>query len=676
MKSCIGFIFDLSCQMKNQFSDISVDINGDMICPYFPFVSLLSKAIDNQYDMFIGSCGVDLNYGKVCDIILLLKYLSNHEWLPKINDSPINSRQCKNEFIENLKNANAHFTSYIAEQKLSENKCKYLLLAFSNYPNIYDEIGNEERNLKQDQNISNILLQKIFPIFKTIKEIVYDKHKVNYDLLINDQYRTLINTVIIRVLRNYDWSSYSDQFNIISPQELTQILSEVYKKMPPDCQNSIYDAINTFFFSFFSFLNISLNIAYETFYIKKYSDRTLIIISNGTSSQEALIKANFINYKQDIKIFCCYLSKEKISDNPKQLYLNSPSGLDERGNQLFYMSSKVKINYFVKTILKSRGWVIPESRECRLFVHVNDINLIREFMEIVTDIIRNNFNLANVLGTNIIQKYISNTISNFKTTDQKREKICWAHACATVIHMATARIYGRKLPSFDEIRNDLLKEFGCNGQYVEDVFDKILYSKYKLRYKKVDEEGAKKAIMESRQCVATFYLTALQWYNFGRFFYNNNKGILTSDILNKECQVPKNEEDGGHAVVFINYERSHLIFLNSWGENWGYNGYFNVENSSVLNVEYYDVYWTENDLTPREKEEWENRKNNELTDLIWNQFNKSPETMIKCPNCSSIEEASSFNGNCWRCICPICKNSFIPTIKNLAKYIVDAPGFP
>ncbi len=41
--------------------------------------------------------------------------------------------------------------------------------------------------------------------------------------------------------------------------------------------------------------------------------------------------------------------------------------------------------------------------------------------------------------------------------------------------------------------------------------------------------------------------------------------------------------------------------MNSWGDQWGEGGFFKVENSNVLNFEYFDVYWTLNDLTKNEK---------------------------------------------------------------------------
>lgn len=373
-------------------------------------------------------------------------------------------------------------------------------------------------------------------------------------------------------------------------------------------------------------------------------------------------------HHNEARIICCYLSTKRISDNPKQLYSEYPPNIDENGKRLFEMSSLVPINFTVMNILGKRGWIIPKSGVCRLFAHINDPSLIKEFVAMVTEIIKNNDVLSNVLGTNIIQKYVSHNITTFKTTNQYLEPICWSHACATVIHMSTARITGRKIPEFINIRDNLVNQFGRCGQNVKSVLDKVLYKQYKLRYEIVNEKGAKDAILKLRPCIASFYLSTLQWYNFGRFYREHRTGILTSEILNEVVQVPKNETSGGHAVVFLEFGDGYLTFLNSWGNEWADNGKFRVKDSSVLNgITYYDIFWIESDLTIGEKEAWKKRKTVELTDLIWNQFRKSPETKILCPHCKSTSQAKSFYGNCSRCTCPLCFNSFVPTLEFLSK---------
>ena len=76
--------------------------------------------------------------------------------------------------------------------------------------------------------------------------------------------------------------------------------------------------------------------------------------------------------------------------------------------------------------------------------------------------------------------------------------------------------------------------------------------------------------------------------NFCEFFgeKTNSKRVLTKEIIN---QKPKKYEskEGGHAVVLPSIEKNCLKFLNSWGPNWGDEGYFRIENEEVFN----DTEW-------------------------------------------------------------------------------------
>lgn len=691
MKSCIGFILDLSIGSKNQLSDLNIKVERNTVATFLPFMNLISNMINDKYDIFVGSCGVDRKHGLICDIILLLQYLSNHEWLPILEETDSNSRQNKNEFIRKLREVGATEISKITERQLNEYQCKYLLSAFENDPNVYYEIGYEEYREFHKENAdeyfkiypqakrgdlhvrpSSVLLLIFMPVIglgSLVSDAIHNRDMLTYQSLITNQYNKLINRVLFSVLRKYDWKTIPEQFLLCSSNEIMTIVSNLFKRAPPNCKKSIVDALKTFFFETIPRFDLSLKAAYNTFGIKRYLNRYLVIISSGVNNGRAKeTKEIYDAHCNDAKIICCYLSQSKIDNYSKQLYFKCPPNITDSGRRLFEMSSMVQINFTVKSILESRGWIIPSTGMCKLFLHVNDPQLIKEFLAIITDIIQNNDVLSNVLGTTIIQKYVNHNISNFKTTDQGREKICWSHACATVIHMSIARITGRQLPSFISIRDHLLNQFGRQGQRIANVLDKVLYKQYKLRYKSVNENGAKDALIHLRPCVASFHLTALQWFNFGRFFASNKTGILTSEIINEKCIVPQNEVDGGHAVVLIDFGDGYLTFLNSWGEKWGDNGKFRVKNSEVLGgVIYYDIFWTVNDLSKNEKLAWNNKKTTSLTDLIWNAFKKSPETKLKCPHCSSFSQAKSFYGNCSKCICPVCFNFFVPTIDYISK---------
>lgn len=694
MKGCIGFIIDLSKHTKRQLQGFDVNIQGDTIASFLPFMNLISNMINDKYDVFIGACGVDTRHGQVCDIILLLQYLSNHEWLPIVPTPSGNTRRYKNAFIRKLKDAGAENISNITEVKLSEHQCQYLMSAFQNFPNIYYEIGYIEyqefhkddsdeyfklhpqaKKPKSEYGIGMGLLLGLMPFIALpmiVSDAIHNRDMLNYIELTNDQYKIMTNKVLFGVLRQFDWKTCPKQFLLFSPNEIVDMISRLYARSPPQCKNSIVDAIKTFFFESFPYLDRTLTAAYETLHVKKYLSKNLIIISNGTFKQNSQNPLEIVNsHQNEARIICCYLSQNKISNQSKQLYFNCPSDIDDKGRRLFLMSSLVQINFTVINLLERRGWIIPKSGMCRLFVHINDPNLIQEFIAMATEIIQNNDVLSNVLGTTVIQKYVSHNITSFPTTNQHEEPICWSHACATVIHMSIARITGRRLPEFVSIRDTLLDQFGRCEQNVKKVLDKILYSRYKLHYKIVDEKGAKEAIIKLRPCVASFHLTALQWYNFSRFFRENKTGILTSEIINEKVQVPKSETNGGHAVVLVDFGDGYLTFLNSWGNEWADNGRFRIKDSSVLGgISYFDIFWYESDLSPIEKKAWSERKTIALTDLIWNQFQKSPETKMICPHCQSSTLAKSYYGDCSRCVCPVCFNSFSPTIEYLSKNLI------
>ena len=66
---------------------------------------------------------------------------------------------------------------------------------------------------------------------------------------------------------------------------------------------------------------------------------------------------------------------------------------------------------------------------------------------------------------------------------------------------------------------------------------------------------------------------------------------------------PKRKPDRrGHAVVLMRCEPNCLMFMNSWGQSWGDRGFFRIKNAKVLDMEFFDVYWRDDDLLPIEKE--------------------------------------------------------------------------
>ena len=154
-------------------------------------------------------------------------------------------------------------------------------------------------------------------------------------------------------------------------------------------------------------------------------------------------------------------------------------------------------------------------------------------------------------------------------------------------------------PVFNDLRDYLINKYNEKGKKVyqmANILDDIL-PKYFLRYSyyntnNIHEDKIKTIIMRGRPLVFTFTLSAKQWYNFGKFFDNNKKGILTKEILNKD--IPKylyeKETSGGHAVILIEYNEDGFVCLNSWGKDFGDNGKFRIKNLNVLEeISIFDV---------------------------------------------------------------------------------------
>ena len=94
---------------------------------------------------------------------------------------------------------------------------------------------------------------------------------------------------------------------------------------------------------------------------------------------------------------------------------------------------------------------------------------------------------------------------------------------------------------------------------------------------------------DMKTCLATGYP-----FVFGFTVYES----FESDVVTKTGVVPMpaaNEKTlGGHAVCAVGYDDSTSRFLvrNSWGSNWGINGYFTIPYSYVSNSNLADDFWT------------------------------------------------------------------------------------
>lgn len=104
--------------------------------------------------------------------------------------------------------------------------------------------------------------------------------------------------------------------------------------------------------------------------------------------------------------------------------------------------------------------------------------------------------------------------------------------------------------------------------------------------------------------------------------------------------------------------------MNSWGQNFADGGFFRVEDEKVLHdMEFFDVYWNEKDLTSNEIGAFERRGVEKLKGLV-GKFKSVHELPYACPHCKRESKVNEFTGHHLEAKCQKCLWTFKP----------DAPG--
>ena len=413
--------------------------------------------------------------------------------------------------------------------------------------------------------------------------------------------------------------------------------------------------MNEVFIDLFDFINKN-NLSYK--------NKVIFLLSDGVSS-DGNPTNNVINQLKitNSYLISCFLSSEE-QDCPKKLYGENeiPNNLTKGEKILFEMSSIIStVNPFFHYLEEEKGWDIPKEGKCKLFVRLNDPNILDEYLSIITTLVKDNDALFDLIGKINFQQYIINNINSFIPIEQNGPT-CWAYAIATVIHMSLNRIYKKKIPSFEKIKDDLIDNYKKEKGNIKKILTKIL-PKYKLHFKKVKEIDAKYAIQKGRPCVFSFLLDKRGWEKFLYFYQNYKSDILTKEKFdNINAPILDECKTIGHAVVFFKYNSYCMEFINSSKSL----GFFKIGDLSIFKrCHFYDIYWDLSDLTEEDKKNWEERNQELVKDNLYKEglFNYK----IQCPNCKKISEAKQFNGNFYKAICPLCNFSFVPNIEQLAK---------
>lgn len=193
---------------------------------------------------------------------------------------------------------------------------------------------------------------------------------------------------------------------------------------------------------------------------------------------------------------------------------------------------------------------------------------------------------------------------------------------------------------------------------MEIIMDEI-FPKYGLHY----ERQQNKNIYELREifkkgikCLLTFNWNNKQWHNFSDYYQDKSieqeNKLLTLDILNKPIyeNIIDPDNKGGHSVILfdIDYDDNYII-VNSWGEEWGNKGTFKAKKECFQDTQaIYSVYWREDELTPEEKQAW-----NDFPEVIINLLDEMKT--IRCPickRCARIEQYDIIDYNQKKLKCP------------------------
>eukprot|EP01084_Bolivina_argentea_P304010 524975_1 len=199
---------------------------------------------------------------------------------------------------------------------------------------------------------------------------------------------------------------------------------------------------------------------------------------------------------------------------------------------------------------------------------------------------------------------------------------CWANATAQAIISTQKRIIGRTVCAHKDLVCELTGKYGCKGQNTYSIIKKECKNRY-LECNKVDLNGAIKAVKKKRLVVGSFRLSERDWQIFSIYVKEyakyGNKAILKRDVFNnphkyltdKSYKKYSCKDGGGHAIAIIEYEDgiyddkktdTYWKIKNSWGEKWGDNGYFYMDENALPNgVVYIDVFFRINDLPPWEQ---------------------------------------------------------------------------
>lgn len=418
-------------------------------------------------------------------------------------------------------------------------------------------------------------------------------------------------------------------------------------------------------------------------------ERVLVLISDGYSTDGDPLPVALELKQKGVTIAAVYLTANREFWN-RRLHDRPAAGWNEGQQKLFSMAAKVAGTTHPMPVFASTGWEVPSSGECALYITACTSDLLEEFCSaLLSARFKSADVLLDILGRVELDSFINDehVRTRRNPSDQGQSAVCYAHAIAAAIHMALVRIVGRVggYPTIPEIRTRILRDFppfAAGGRAPEEVLRAATVWYRPLRFRMVDEEGARQAVLRRRPVLTTFRLSNPGWDKFCEHFQYGAATAKT--VLGRQQMAPYrvSPDGGGHAVVLVKCDPRSLTFLNSWGRQWGDNGSFSVEDHTVLQlnrssgpspVNFYDVYWLESELSTQERQAYSDKAD----DAFRTRAEQVPGLLqfeARCPHCRTNSPVAHFRGSIRQAVCPRCHRSFAPQPGHLMQALYTRAG--
>lgn len=195
----------------------------------------------------------------------------------------------------------------------------------------------------------------------------------------------------------------------------------------------------------------------------KTERRVLVLVSDGESTDGDPLPTALQFKKEKISIASIFLTSD-ITTPLRRLYDQEQQGWYGGQRALFSMAEKIPSTSHPIPVLASIGWEMPSSGEVALYTAVRSATALDEFCSLLLSArFGSSDALLDIMGRVGLDTYINNehVRTRQNSSNQGDSGTCYAHATATVIHMALLRIDGRVggCPSIDQIRQRILKPF-------------------------------------------------------------------------------------------------------------------------------------------------------------------------------------------------------------------------